>query len=80
MRKDNSTRTPHARARREPSFDEPIRRWSTLPISEERARELVNLITRREDSESREALIELREPGSLDRVDLRADAAHAVGR
>jgi hypothetical protein len=30
-----------------------------LPVSPERARELVDLITRREDSESRDALIEL---------------------
>jgi hypothetical protein len=59
MRKDNNTRTPHVRQRREPSFDEPIRRWSTLSITQERACELVDLITRREDSESRVALIEL---------------------
>jgi hypothetical protein len=59
MRKDNSTRTPPARAQREPSFDEPIRLWSTLPVTQERACELVDLITRREDSESLDALIEL---------------------
>ena len=59
MRKDNSTRTPPVSARREANFNEPIRRWSTLPVSEERACELVDLITRREDSESRDALIEL---------------------
>ncbi|HEX8633269.1 MAG TPA: hypothetical protein VF703_03860 [Pyrinomonadaceae bacterium] len=59
MRKDNSTQTPHARVRQEPSFDEPIRRWANLPITPDRARELVDLITRREDSESLEALIEL---------------------
>ncbi|HJR06484.1 MAG TPA: hypothetical protein VJ842_04430 [Pyrinomonadaceae bacterium] len=57
MRKDDNTRTPPAR--REPSFDEPIRHWSTLTITQDRARELVDLITRREDSESRDALIEL---------------------
>ena len=59
MRKDDSTRTPHARPRQEPSFDEPIRRWSTLPVTQERARELVDLITRREASEGLDALIEL---------------------
>ena len=59
MRKDNNTRTPHVRQRREPSFDEPIRHWSTLTITQERACQLVDLITRREDSESLDALIEL---------------------
>ena len=59
MRKNNSTRTPHARQQREPDFDEPFRRWSTLPVSKERACELVDMITRREDSESRDALIQL---------------------
>ena len=59
MRKDNSTRTPAARPRREPSFGEPIRRWANLPITQDRARELVDLITRREDRDSLDALIEL---------------------
>ncbi|MDX6269570.1 MAG: hypothetical protein QOD28_793 [Acidobacteriota bacterium] len=59
MRKNNSTGVTSARPRREPSFDEPIRRWCTLTITQERACELVDLITRREDSESRDALIEL---------------------
>ena len=59
MRKDNNTRTPPVSAGREPSFDEPGRRWSTFPVTQERARELVDLITRREDGESRDALIEL---------------------
>jgi hypothetical protein len=59
MRKNNSTRTPHTRQQQEPDFDEPIRRWSTLPVSQERARELVDLITRREDSEGLDALIQL---------------------
>ncbi|MDQ1589802.1 MAG: hypothetical protein QOG71_429 [Pyrinomonadaceae bacterium] len=58
MQKNNSTRTPHAR-RPEPSFDEPIRRWLTLPVTQERACELVDLITRREDRDSLDALIEL---------------------
>ncbi len=59
MRKNNSTRTPAVRQQREPSFDEPIRHWANLPITQDRARELVDLITRREDSESLDALIEL---------------------
>ena len=59
MRKNNSTRTPLARPRREPSFDEPIRHWANLPIKPDRARELVDLIKRREDSEGLDALIEL---------------------
>lgn len=59
MRRDNSTRTPPVRARQGPDFDEPIRRWATLPVTQERACELVDLITRREDSDSLDALIEL---------------------
>jgi hypothetical protein len=59
MLKDNSTHTPPVRPRREPSFEEPIRQWANLPITPDRARELVDLITRREDSESLDALIEL---------------------
>jgi hypothetical protein len=59
MRKDDNTRTPPIRQGREPDGPEPLRRWSNLPVTQERARELVDLITRREDSESRDALIEL---------------------
>lgn len=59
MRKDNSTRTPPARQQSQPFFDEPVRQWSNLTISQDRAKELVDLITRREDSESLDALIEL---------------------
>ena len=59
MRKNINTRTPTARARQEPNFDEPIRRWANLPVTQERACELVDIITRREDSESRDALIVL---------------------
>jgi hypothetical protein len=59
MRKDNSTRTPPVRERREPSFDEPIRHWVNLPISQDRARELVDVITRREDRDALDALMEL---------------------
>jgi hypothetical protein len=59
MRKDNNTRTAPVRPRREPSFDEPIRQWANLPATQGRAKELVDLITRREDDESLDALIEL---------------------
>jgi hypothetical protein len=59
MRKDNSTHTPAARPREEPSFKEPLLQWTNLPITQDRARELVDLITRREDRESLDALIEL---------------------
>ena len=59
MRKDNSTRTLPVRPRGEPSFDEPIRHWANLPITPDRARELVDLITRREDRDSLDALMEL---------------------
>jgi hypothetical protein len=59
MRKDDSTRTPAARQRQEPSFEEPIRHWANLPITPDRARELVDLITRREDRDALDALIEL---------------------
>jgi hypothetical protein len=57
MRRDDNTGA--ARARREPSLDEPVRHWANLTVSPERACELVDLITRRKDSESRDALIEL---------------------
>jgi hypothetical protein len=59
MRRDNSTRRPSVRQREEPGFDEPIRQWANLPITPERACELIDLITRREDSDSLDALIEL---------------------
>ena len=59
MRKDNSTRTPPAHQQSQPYFDEPLRQWSSLPVTKERACELVDLITRREDSESLDALMEL---------------------
>ena len=59
MRKDGSTGASPARARREPSRHEHIRQWSNPPITPERARELVDLITRREDSDSLDALIAL---------------------
>jgi hypothetical protein len=56
MRKDNNTRTVPAR-RREPDFDEPIRRWSTVSITEERACELVDAFTRYDDGDMIDALI-----------------------
>jgi hypothetical protein len=59
MRKDNSTRTPAARQRQEPDFDEPIRRWSTVTITEERACELVDAFTRYDDGDMIDALIQL---------------------
>ena len=46
MRKDNNTRTPPVRPRREQDGLEPLRRWSNLPVSEERAEELIDEITR----------------------------------
>ena len=59
MRKNDNTRTPPAHQLSQPNFNEPLRRWANLPVTQERARELVDLITRREDSESLDALIEL---------------------
>jgi hypothetical protein len=57
MRRNNSTRT--SASRREPSFEEPIRHWANLPITQDRARELVDVITRREDRDALDALMEL---------------------
>ena len=59
MRKDDSTGKVPSRPQREPSFEEPIRHWANLPITQDRARELVDLITWREDRESLDALMEL---------------------
>ena len=59
MRKDDNTRRAPVRPRREPDFDEPIRRWSTLPISEERASELADAFTRYDDGDMIDALIQL---------------------
>jgi hypothetical protein len=59
MLKHDSTRTPHARQHGEPHFDEPIRRWSSLPVTEERACELVDLLTRYDDPDVTDALIQL---------------------
>lgn len=46
MRKDDSTRMPPVRPRREQDGLEPLRQWSNLPVSEERAEELIDEITR----------------------------------
>ena len=59
MRRDNNTTTTPARQRREPHFDEPVRRWSSLPVTEERACELVDLLTRYDDPDVTDALIQL---------------------
>jgi hypothetical protein len=57
MRKDDSTGASNAR--RETSRHEPLRQWSNLTITEERARELVDELTRRESDEGLDALLEL---------------------
>jgi hypothetical protein len=59
MLKNNSTTTPPARPPREPHDDEPIRRWINLPVTKERACQLVDLLTRYDDGEIKDALIEL---------------------
>src|ERR1700755_2010325 len=59
MLKNDSTRTTPARQRQEPDFDEPVRRWSSLPVTEERACELVDLLTRYDDPDVTDALIQL---------------------
>jgi hypothetical protein len=59
MLKNNSTRTPHARQARQPDFDEPIRRWTNLPVTEERACALIDLLMKYGDGEITDALIEL---------------------
>jgi hypothetical protein len=59
MLKNNNTTTPPAHQRRVPQDDEPIRRWINLPITKERACQLVDLLTRYDDGEIKDALIEL---------------------
>ena len=59
MRKDDSTGASHVGAWREPSFEEPIRRCVNLPVTEERARELLELITKYGYGAVTDALIEL---------------------
>ncbi len=59
MRKDNSTRATAVQPRHEPDFDEPIRRWSTLPLTQEKACELVDVLMRYDDGRLTDALIQL---------------------
>jgi hypothetical protein len=59
MRKNDSTAMTAARQQRAPSYDEPIRRWANLPVSQERARELVEVLMRHDDGDGKDALIEL---------------------
>jgi hypothetical protein len=59
MLKNDSTTTPPARQRPEPHDDEPIRRWINLPVTQWRACELVDLLTRYDDGDIKDALIEL---------------------
>jgi hypothetical protein len=60
MLKNDSTRTPHTRQPHDPDFGEPIRRWSSLPVTPERARELVDdLLTRYYDADLTDSLIQL---------------------
>jgi hypothetical protein len=59
MRKNNSTPTPQTRQQREPGFDEPLRRWSTFPVTQKRASELVDAFTRYDDGDMIDALIQL---------------------
>jgi hypothetical protein len=59
MLKNDSTGKAPARQPRETRHDEPIRHWANLPVSEERACELVDLLMRHDDGEITDALIEL---------------------
>jgi hypothetical protein len=59
MLKNDSTRETRARQPHDPDFDEPIRRWSSLPVTQERACELVDLLTKYDDSDVTDALIQL---------------------
>jgi hypothetical protein len=59
MLKNDSTPPPPARQRREPHDDEPLRRWVNLPVTTWRVCELVDLLTRHDDGDLKDALIEL---------------------
>lgn len=59
MRKNDSTGASHASTRREPRRHEPIRQWANLPITQERAKELVDALTRHESDAAADALLEL---------------------
>jgi hypothetical protein len=59
MLKNDSTPTTRARQPHDPDFGEPVRRWSSLPVTQERACELVDLLTRYDDPGVTGALIQL---------------------
>src|ERR1700750_242510 len=59
MLKNDSTATPPARQPREPYNDEPLRHWINLPVTNWRACELIDLLTKYDDGEITDALIEL---------------------
>ena len=59
MLKNDSTRAARARQPHKPDFGEPIRRWSSLPVTQERACELVDLLMRYDDGDLTDALIQL---------------------
>jgi hypothetical protein len=59
MLKNDNTATTPARQRQEPDFGEPVRRWSSLSVTRERACELVDLLTSYDDPEMTDALIQL---------------------
>ncbi|HVG30870.1 MAG TPA: hypothetical protein VM864_14265 [Pyrinomonadaceae bacterium] len=60
MRSDDNTSSAPARQPNEPDFGEPSRRWSSLPVMRERACKLVDgLLTRYDDSDLTDALIQL---------------------
>jgi hypothetical protein len=59
MRRDNNTASTPARQPHDPDFGEPIRRWSSLPVTRERACELVDLLTKYDDPDVTDALIQL---------------------
>ncbi|MBD0370293.1 MAG: hypothetical protein ICV60_05620 [Pyrinomonadaceae bacterium] len=59
MQNDDSTKRAAIRQNRESFHNEPVRYWSTTPISEERAREIVSLLTNYDSDHVTDALIEL---------------------
>jgi hypothetical protein len=59
MRKDDNTRTPPVRQRREQDGLEPLRQWSNLPITEDKAKELIDEITRYRPDYVADPLLEL---------------------
>jgi hypothetical protein len=59
MRKDDNTGRLPARQPHEPHCNEPLRQWINLPVTTERACQLVDLLTRHDDGEVTDALVEL---------------------